>query len=214
MSRQHWWANQKWDSYFIMMRFHPWYLAFSNSNDLWPLTLSASLTALSASRAASLFLLSMVTTGPIGRPSLLSAEATSCPVPSHRSDGAEHHRKTITFKNYWSFIGWLKIRVVSQVHVFIFSLCSYQFSVISLWCHTLPHPPPPPPSPPRTTPEMTATWAQRKNLSTVNRTLVGGVMGGKLGQSGAKHPGAASPASQCSVNKVAAWQRAGLKGPM
>lgn len=62
------------------------------------MTLSASLTALSASRAASLFLLSMVTTGPIGRPWALSAEATSCPVPSHRSDGAEHHRKRITAK--------------------------------------------------------------------------------------------------------------------
>lgn len=87
--------------------FHAWNLAFSYKNDLWPLTLSASLTALSASRAPSLFLLSMVTTGPIARPWALSAEATSCPVPSHRSDGADHHRKRISAKIliiYWLVI--------------------------------------------------------------------------------------------------------------
>lgn len=177
------------------------------------MTLSASFTALSAARAPSLFLLSMVTTGPIGSPLALSADATSCPVPSHKSDGADHHHQE---ENYSKNTDHLLAKNNKESCIyFIFSLRSYQFTEFFVMSYIVKHfiqkPPRPPP---QTAPEMTATWAQRKNLSTVNRTLVGGVMGGKLGQSGARHPGAASPASQCSVNKVAALQRAGLKGPM
>lgn len=57
----------------------------------WPLTLSACLISSSASWALPLLLVSMVTTGPIGRPKARSAEANSCPVFSQKSVGAECH---------------------------------------------------------------------------------------------------------------------------